>query len=155
MKRFPPFVAILLLAACASLPVKQKAVVGLQASEMALESAHDIERSLCFVTPATESGGHCTNPLAAEFKLTDALHQHMAGLFSHAFTIQIKAAMALQAWRAGEPAPDGVAQYRQDVQDILGLAQSLTGAGAQSFITKAQQAVDEAAKIAVLVGAKP
>ena len=155
MKRLVLVLALVASAACASISVKQKAVVGLQASETALESAHDIERSLCFVNPATESGGHCTNPLAASFKLTDASHQKAASLFSKAFAGQIKIGVALQAWRAGDPAPSGVAEYQRDVTDILAVAQTLIGEKAAPFIAKAQTAVDEAARIAVIVGVKP
>ena len=144
---------LLLLAGCASLPLKQQAVVSLQASETALEAAHDLERGFCFVTPATEAGGHCTNPLAATLHLTDATHQRLADLFSRAFALEIKAAIALKAWRAGEPAPTDVAGYQKDISDILAVVKTLAP-GAAPIVAKAQAAVDEAAKVATLLGAR-
>lgn len=144
----------LALSACASLPLKQKAVIGLQASETALEGAHDIERSLCFVSPSTEQGGHCTNPQAAAVRLSDATHQHLATLFSAAFAAEIKGAVALKGWQAGAPAPTDVLGYQQDIQAALALAKSELGANAQPFIDKIQQAVDSAAAVLVALGVK-
>ena len=77
--RWGRWLAVLLIAlslsACASAPVaKDTAIVSLQASNVALSNAADAERALCFVNPQTESGPHCTNPLAAASGLTDARH---------------------------------------------------------------------------------
>lgn len=146
-------VLALTFTACASLPVKQKAVIGLQASETALEGAHNIERSLCFVTPSTESGGHCTNPQAAAVKLSDATHQKLATIFAKAFAIEIKAAIALQAWQAGQPVPTDVAGYQAAIQDALVTAKQLDPA-ASALITQIQSAVDSAAAVALALGVK-
>lgn len=146
------FVA-LSLTACASLPLKQKAVIGLQASETALEGAHDIERSLCFVSPSTEQGGHCTNPQAATVKLSDATHQKLAGLFSQAFAAEIKAALILKAWKAGDPAPSDVMSYDADIQLILTTAKALDPS-AVSLIAQIQAAVDSSAAVLVALGVK-
>jgi hypothetical protein len=147
---------IILLAfssACASLPLKQQAVQSLQGSETALEAAHNIERSLCFNLPATETGNHCTNPLAATVKLTDAQHQKLAQYFSNAFDVEIKAATALKAWKAGQPIPTDVAGYQTDLTAILTLAKTLDP-GASTLVAKSQDAVDKAAAVAKSLGIK-
>jgi hypothetical protein len=142
--------------ACASVPVKQQAVMSLQASETALETAHDMERSLCFTTPPIETGGHCTNPLAPQLGLTDTVHQQLAKLFSRAFEYEGKAALVLQTWRAGDPVPTSVSGYQKDITDILALANTLLpGPQTQAFLAKTKEAVDAGAKIAVAVGVKP
>lgn len=147
---------VLVLAGCTAtqqLTVKQQAVGSLQNSELALEAAHDLERSLCFNAPATESGGRCTNPLAKTVGLTDARHQQSAGLFALAFDVEIKAATALKTWKAGDPAPLTLVGYQQTIGDLLTITKTLDP-GASAFLAKVQAAVDEAGKIAVLVGVK-
>lgn len=150
MRRLIVLVALLSFG-CASLPAKQKAVVSLQASETALEGAHNLERSLCFVTPATEAGGHCTNPQAASVKLTDATHQKLATFFAQAFAVEIKAAVALKAWQAGAPAPSDVTTYRATIQQILDTAKTLDP-GAASFIQQVQASVDATAAVLTSLG---
>lgn len=152
MKRYI-LVLCVLLSACASLPVKQQAVVSLQASETALVGAHDIERSLCFVSPSTESGGHCTNPQAAAVKLTDATHQKLAGIFAKAFAGEIQAAIALKGWQAGAPPPTDLAGYQFDIQQALATAKLLDPAAA-ALIAQIQSAVDSAAAVALALGVK-
>ena len=149
----PVLCSIILWTGCASLPLKQQAVTGLQASELALESAHDLERSLCFNSPATESGGHCTNPMAAALKLTDAAHQKIASAFSDAFAVEIKAATALKVWQAGQPAPTDVTTYQADVTAVLGLVQQLDTKAA-GVISQTQQAVDSLAATLKALGVK-
>ena len=151
MKRL--LLVLALSSACVSLPLKQKAVISLQASETALEGAHDLERSLCFVSPATESGGHCTNPQAAVVKLTDATHQKLASIFAQAFAAEIKGATALKAWQAGTPAPSDVMSYQKDIQAILDTAKKLDPA-ANNFIAQIQSAVDAGAAVLVSLGVK-
>lgn len=150
MRRLPLLLltSVLLFTSCAStgLTLKQRATVGLQASETALEDAHNLERSLCFVNPAVESGGHCTNPQAATVKLTDAVHQKLAGMFSQAFDVEIKATQALIAYKAGDPVPKLVVDYQTDIQAIL--AQSKVSIpSAAPFIAKVQVAVDSGAAV--------
>lgn len=148
---------------CASLPVKQKAVQGLQASEVALESAQSIERSLCFNVPSTEHGNHCTNPVAVTVKLCTAAeatgttpcsqHQKLAQYFADAFDIEVKASTALKTWQAGEPVPTDVAGYQTDINAILALAQNLDP-GAASFVAQAQLAVNSVAATLTALGVK-
>jgi hypothetical protein len=145
-------VALVVTAACASLPAKQRAVVGLQASETALEAAHDAERALC-APSANQSQPivQCDGAQAAAIGLTDARHQQLARVFATAFASEAHAATALKAWQAGDPAPVTVADYHKDVTAVLALVANLIPS-AQSVVTKVQTAVDEAAAIAKLVG---
>jgi hypothetical protein len=150
------FIALALVSAvsCASLSLKQNAVISLQASETALESAHDAERLLCSPTAdQTQAITHCDGAGAQALGLTDAKHQQPARLFSTAFGAEAIAANALTVWRAGDHAPSNVADYQKDLDDILALVQQ-TFPATHVTVTKAQAAVDEAAKIAVILGVK-
>jgi hypothetical protein len=147
-------VAFVLAAACASLPLKQKAVVSLAASEAALEAGHDAERALCSPTSdQTKAITHCDGPQAATLQLTDARHAEIAKVFSKAFDTEVRAAEALKVWRAGEPAPAGVAAYQKDLTDLLALV-AQTIPRSKDVVSKIQQALDEAAKTALLLGVK-
>ena len=148
-----PLVVIATACASTGLTVKQAATIGLQSSETALEATQGLERSLCFVNPATESGTHCTNPIAATVHLTDAVHGKFAGFFVSAYTDELKATAALLAWQAGQPAPASVADYQSDIQQILALAQQLDPSAAP-LIVKAQAVVTAAAGVATAVGLK-
>ena len=151
MKRW--IFALVFLSACASLPAKQTAVISLSASETALEGFQTLERSVCFVNPGTESGGHCTNPQAAAVNLTDALHQKISGVLAQAFAAEIKAATALIAWQAGQPAPTDLATYQSDIQQALTAAQALDPS-ASNLISQIQSAVNSAAQVAASLGVK-
>ncbi len=141
-------------AGCASLPVKQRAVVSLQASETALEAAHDAERLLCSPTAdQTKAITHCDGAQAAAIGLTDDVHRRLARLFSIAFDAQEKAALVLKTWRAGDPAPASFADYRRVASEILGLVGEIVPKE-QDAVAKAQQAVDEAAKVAAVMGVR-
>lgn len=142
------------VSACASLPLKQQAVVTLAASESALEAAHDFERSLCSPTAdKTKAITHCDGAGAASLGLTDAKHQQLARLFSSAFGDEQKASAALKAWQAGAPAPSDLAGYQQDIQTILALV-GQTFPQTHDIVVKAQEAVDDAAKVATTLGVK-
>ncbi len=122
MKRLIVFVVALSLSGCASLPLKQQAVVSLQASETALESSHDAERALCSPTAnPTTAITHCDGAAAATIGLTDARHQALARLYSKAFAIEDQAQAALKAWRAGDPKPSSLAEYEGIVNDLIAL----------------------------------
>jgi len=136
MMRLILVLALVVSTACASLPAKQRAVVSLQASELALEAAHDAERA-AFLS-------HVPG-------LTVSVHQRIAGAFVVAFDAQITAATALKAWRAGEPAPVSVAEYRHDLTDIMTLVSQVLPS-THATVTHAQQAIEEATKVAALIG---
>ncbi len=160
-----PFVFVLALsigsAACGSvgISVKQKAVLSLQTSETALEAAHDLERALCFNSPATEAGDVCTNPVAATVGLNKTInsgktvHVLLAMEFVGAFKDEVTAATILQTWKAGDPVPTTVTGYQTDITTILQLAQGLAP-GASAFLAKVQTAVDAGATVAAAVGVK-
>jgi len=154
MKRILVVSLLALVTACASLSLKQNAVVSLQASETALEAAHDAERLLCSPTAdQAQAITHCDGAGAQALGLTDAKHQQLARLFSTAFGAEALAANALTVWRAGDPPPSNVADYQKDLDDILALVEQ-TFPSTHVTVTKTQAAVDEAAKIAVILGVK-
>lgn len=141
--------------ACAStgLSLKQTTVASLNASVTALTSAQTIERALCFNSPATEAGTHCTNPNAAVVHLSDETHVQMAKFFDAAFGAAIKAQLALQLWTAGAPPPSTVADYMSDVNGILS-AVKLLDPSAANLVSQAQAAVTSGAAVAAAVGVK-
>lgn len=139
------------LSACASVPVKQRAVTSLQASETALASAHDLEMGLCYAKPA-DLGSHCTAPAAAAAGLTDQRHVALEHAFELAFDAESKAALVLLTWKAGDPPPATLSEYQSIIQTILTLAQQLLPPGATDFIAKAQLAVTEGGALLNLVG---
>jgi len=159
----PPTAAILLLAvalgasalglsACASVPPRQAAIVSVQAVEKALDTAQTAERQVCFVNPSTESGPHCTNPIAATVGLTDARHQQIAAALRDAFLTQAKVVDALALWAPGQPAPTSLATLTTQVQSALTVAQALVPQGQGATILADIQAVITAAqKIAAAV----
>ena len=154
MKRI--ILALMFTSACASsgaLTVKQTTVQALQASNTALTAAQTLERSFCFNNPATEAGTHCTNPIAAQLKLTDAVHVKMATFFADAFGAEVAGIPALQAWQAGSPTPTTVAQYLTDINAILGAVQTLDPA-ASPLLSQVQLAVTAAAPVAAALGLK-
>jgi hypothetical protein len=155
MKRIILCVLVLFSSACASagLSAKQNAVTGLQASNVSLTSAQTLERQLCFNDPVREAGTHCTNPVAAQLKLSDATHVKMATFFNDAFGMEILAVPALQAWQSGSPAPSSVSQYITDINALLGVAQGLDPA-ASTLISQIQQAVTAVGPIAAALGIK-
>lgn len=129
--------------ACASVPLKQRAVTSLAASEMALEAAHDAERSICAPTadqskPITK----CDGPIAARLGLTDRRHQDLAQAFSRAFAAEALAAMTLRQWRAGDPAPTTLAEYQKIVNEILSII--IQYLPADEVLSKAYKAADGA-----------
>ncbi len=159
--------SLMALNAC-SVSLKQNVTLSLQTSEAALEGAQTIERTLCFNAPATESGPVCTNqlgiaaglnkmvqnPNAAQQMITT--HQLIAFYFDQAFGYVKLAAIALPAWKAGDPAPTSVVQYQADALAVLAEAQKLFQSvpSVTSFVAKAKEAVNAGAVIATAVGVK-
>jgi hypothetical protein len=141
-------------ASCASLPAKQTTVVSLQASETALEAAHDAERLICSPSAdKTKAITHCDGPQAASIGLTDARHVQLARAFSKAFDTEIKAATVLKAVPVNGTMPASLAEYQADLNAILALVSEVFPKTAETAV-KVQQAVDEAAKAAALLGVK-
>ena len=134
-------VVTLLLAcalACASLAPKQKATTALQGTEAALGATQDAERRLCdpdraAVTPPVAITD-CVGPAAAAIGLTSAKHRQVAAALALAFTAQARVSAALQAWRAGDPEPQGLAAVGTAAQEALTALGTLT-AGVNPQVT--------------------
>jgi hypothetical protein len=94
-------VAASLSASCASVPLKQKAVLTVQASQAALGIVDDAEMAAY----ALQAPG-----------LTADRHRAFSRALSDAYAVQIKLATALQAWRAGEPVPASLDALLADAQ---------------------------------------
>lgn len=138
-------VLLMLSAACASLPIKERLVKSAQATETALGAAQDFERS-AFMSGAIPS-------------LTPAKHQAISAAFSNAFGTQIKLATALRAWRSGDPKPASVDQLAADVRETLAVIQQATAGGtttgpASELIGKVNAILAEVAKVADAFGGK-
>jgi hypothetical protein len=155
MKRLILACILVTVSACAStgLSVKQTTVNAFQAANVFLTNAQTLERSYCFLNPITEAGTHCTNPLAGQIKLTDAIHVRMATFFNDAFGIEVAAGPALTAWQAGSPVPMTVAQYLSDITTLLSTVQTLDPAAAP-LVSQVQQAANSGAAIATALGVK-
>src|SRR5688572_5694702 len=95
------FLIALALSGCASLPLKERAVMTLDSSQQLLSQVQDTERHICnavaFKTAPTMPIKECTGPLAAAAQLTTARHQSIAAALSRAFDAQIKASVVLRA----------------------------------------------------------
>lgn len=147
-----PFVVLML--ACASLPVsKDAAIVSLQSSNVALSKAADEERALCFVNPQVESGPHCTNPLAAPAGLTDARHASATDLLIAGFKDQKIASAAIALWQPGQAVPTDVTTYQTDVTNVLNVAKVLDPNGA-AFLTQVQTAANDIVTVLTALGVK-
>jgi hypothetical protein len=106
MKRVQTLVLALALAsACASLPLKQRGVTGLQVTHVALSNAQDFERQA--YAAQTIPG------------LTAEKHQAIARIFSKAFDDETTAGAALRAWQAGQPVPTSLAALQADADQAL------------------------------------
>lgn len=107
---------------CAHIPVKQKATLGLQAAHTAVAGAQDIERGLY----AARLAG-----------LTPEKHGQFAGFFSAYFDAEQRVALALRAWRAGDPAPESLADAMTVLREAVDTAVTLSdGAEKDSIIGK-------------------
>lgn len=150
-------VALVLVASssCASVPLKQRAVLSLQASANALDASHVAERQLCSPTAdVTMPIARCDGAAAMTIGLTDARHLALARLYSRAFDAHDKAATALIAWRAGEPKPATLTEYQTAINDIIALLVQFMPSG-QPTAEKVQDASEEAAIVAQTFGGQP
>jgi hypothetical protein len=110
---------VLSFGACASLPVKERAVQTLNATQNTLANIQDTERRLCnaaeYDASPTTPIKACAGPLADATMLTTERHQRIAAALSKAFDAQIKASVVLRSWRAGDPVPATL----PDIMDAL------------------------------------
>lgn len=129
---------LLLVSACASMPVKQKAVLSLQSVQVALGAAQDLERAA--YQQQTIPG------------LTADRHKVISQAFVVAFDTQIKTAMVLQAWKAGDPVPTSLSQLHAAATDVLTLvSQLVTNASQKDLVARAQEALDHIAAVVALL----
>lgn len=132
LTRLGTVLAIALMVACAHLPAKQKAVSGLQAAHAALASAQDFERQT-----------YASGSLPA---LTAQRHADISRFFIKAFDDELKAGVALKAWRAGDPAPASLVDYQTDITQALAVARAVAPSGG-TIIDKVQVVLDEVVKV--------
>jgi hypothetical protein len=152
MKRIVIASVCLFAISCASLPIKQQAVVSLQASELALESSHNLERSLCAPSAnQAEAITTCNGPNAVTLGLTTERHQQLAAIYSKAFATEVLAANSLKAWKAGDPKPSSLLDYQKILGELL-IALSQFIPNATELVSTTQSASDHALKTSSLVG---
>lgn len=140
------------LTGCASVPAKQKAVTTLASVQDSLEVLQDAERRLCdpvsFDADATKPILACTGPLAATTQLTTAKHQQFAAGMAKAYNLQKRAAIALQAWAPGTPAPVELKSLQTEAQSLIDFLRALAGNEDQKkLVAVAQSLLDEIQKV--------
>ena len=144
--------ALLLVVACtvscASLNLKQQAATDLQAVQTALGVAPDFERAnypaIGLDTPASDRlKSFCPTSLV-ELPMTATKHQVISCFFALAFDAQVKAAVALLAWKPGDPSPLNIAVLQADVDLIFSVAQDVTPGLAQQQLVQQIHAAIEA-----------
>ena len=125
-------VLALFVASCANLSLKTKAVVSLQASMAATGAAQDYEIS-----------AYNAKTFAS---LNDQAHLAISKAFVTIFDIQAKTAIAVDAWRAGDPPPQALADYIRGINDALTVAKQVAP-DAAGVVEQIQIALDAANKI--------
>ncbi len=138
--------------ACASLPAKEKAVTSLASAQTSLEVMQDAERRACnpvsFDADALKPVTECTGPLSVALGLTTAKHQAFASGMAKAYNLQKRAAIALQAWKPGTPAPVELSGLQDQAQTLLDFLKALAvGADQKQLVAVAQTLLDEIQKV--------
>jgi hypothetical protein len=144
-KRSLSIVLLALSCACASLPAKEKAVTSLATIQGQLELVQDTERRACnaasFDADAMKPITECAGPLSTTLQLTTAKHQQFASGMAKAFSLQRRAAIALQAWHPGQPAPAELVGLQSQASDLLTLLQALAQTADQKQMVASGQAL--------------
>jgi hypothetical protein len=101
----------------------------LNATQTTLGQIQDTERRLCnaaeyAVAPAAPIK-ECAGPLADAAMLTTERHQRIASALSKAFDAQIKAAVVLRAWRAGDPVPATLPDILDALESVAAVVKEL------------------------------
>lgn len=137
---------------CASVPIKEKMVTGLQVSETLLAQAQDTERFLC--SPETSPGvpiQSCQGATATAAGLTTEKHRAISAALATAFAAQGQAAIAMQAWRSGDPVPTTLPALAQAVKEALQVVRQLTvTAEVSSMLSRLQQLLDQTDQLLAL-----
>src|SRR6188768_723465 len=144
--------ALVVGANCSSLPAKQKAVTSLASVQNSLEVLQDAERRLCnpvsFDADATKPILECVGPLAATTQLTTAKHQEFASGMAKAYNLQKRAAIALQAWAPGTPAPAELPGLQAQAQTLIDFLKALAiGVDQKQLVAVAQTLLDEIQRV--------
>lgn len=126
MKRliFACLLIALALPACA-LKYKTVAVKSAVAVEKALGSLQDIEFATCDASVVKPLAPATCTPAAAALGLTTARHQAFNAKLAKAFHAQGQLAVALEAYRAGDPAPASFDELATVVGELKALAKEL------------------------------
>lgn len=151
------FILLTLATACASVPVKQQAVLSVQTSVQVLGTIQDAERAICNgAADKTKPITHCEGPAAVQAGITDAQHQQFSAALARAFTIEGQAITALRAWKAGEPTPTTVALFTADLSQAMAVVRQLApGLQVMTVSDKLEKVIaDLTAVDAALKGAK-
>lgn len=138
------WILVVVTVACASVPLKERVSNGHQLARAALVALDEAERALCTPIPATPN--KCANPLAAQAGLTDARHQAFSARLVDAFTADSKVAIAIIAWKAGDPAPTDLTTLEADAQAALVAAEEI--GVASGLVSKAQRFLDDVRTLA-------
>ena len=125
-------VALLCAGGCAHPGLKDQAIGKLQATVALTGTAQDYEIAAYHAK---------TFPA-----LTDQAHVSIQQAFVKIFDVQGKAAVAVDAWRAGDPAPTDLQTYVTDIRDALAVAKQLVPQAAP-LLDKIQAALDSAAQL--------
>jgi len=156
MNKLTAFALVLGLAFCASVPAKQKAVTTLGNVQSQLEIVQDAERRTCnqvaFDADAAKPILACEGPLSTTLGLTTAKHQEFASAMAKAYSLQKRAAIALQAWSPGQPAPAELSGLQTQAQTVLDFLKALAVTDAQKqMIASGQALLSEVQKVIAAV----
>lgn len=148
--------AVLLVAACGSLPAKQRAVLGNQAAGQAIWALQDAERRICnpavFDKDPTIPITECTGPTASAAGLTTAKHQEFAKTLSTAYGLRIRLDNLLLQWQPGAPEPSELKGLQDQANGILTIARSLAMTERQKeLVALAELLMAEVQKIAATI----
>ncbi len=143
---------ILSLTFCASVPAKQKAVTALSSVQTSLEVTQDAERRICnqasFDADSLKPILACEGPLSVTLGLTTAKHQTFAAGMAKAYNLQKRAAIALQAWAPGAPAPAELSSLQTEAQSLVSFLKALAQNDDQRRLVAVGQALlDEVQKV--------
>lgn len=151
--RLPILIAALLaiVAGCASLPARQKAVQSTQAVDLALSKFQDAEWQACNGTAylAFVNAGRaidravttCAGPEAEALRLTTEKHQAINKQLASAFATQRKIVLVLQNWQVGQPTPAELPDLMTQSRSFLELVKTLAATDQQKQLVSLGETV--------------
>lgn len=118
-----------ILQACGQISLHERSVLTIQGTEKLLAEVQDTERQLCnqaaYAAAPDVAVKECAGPLAEAVQLTTARHQAIHAGLSRAFAVQIKAAIAVRAWRPGDPMPSDVPELLKATVEVKAVLDQL------------------------------